>query len=259
VDSTDRRERAALERWKPGVRWYHPLLASIVIGTSRFVMTRLNRLEVDGIERFRSVQDRGGRGLLTYSNHVSLFDDPLIVANLVSGRYEAIRWVGADAINFFGNRAKSWLFTAGKCVPIIRGTGLDQPGIWFLADRLKQGDWVHFFPEGTRTRDRRGHLGDSCKPGIGLLIEQAKPMTLPFYHAGMHDVLPVGAITPRRGNTVRVLFGQATDCDEQYVKGVATSRTGPISGRDLWQALADAAHSELLALEHAVAGASELS
>ena len=259
VDSTDSRERAALERWKPGRRWYHPLLASIVIGASRFVMARMNRLEVDGIERFRSLQDRGGRGLLTYSNHASLFDDPLIVANLVSPRYEAIRWVGADAVNFFGNRAKSWLFTAGKCVPIIRDTGLDQPGLRFLAYRLKEGDWVHIFPEGTRTRDSRGRLGDACKPGIGLIIEQAKPLTLPFYHTGMQDVLPVGAIVPRRGNTVRVLFGQATDCDAHYLEGIASSRTGPLQGRELWQALADATHRELQALEHAVTGAGALS
>lgn len=198
ANTAEHRERAALERWKPGRRWYHPLLASIVIGTSRFVMTRMNRLEVEGIERLRSAQDRGDRGLLTYSNHVSLLDDPLIVANLVSPRYEALRWVGADAINFFGSRVKSWLFTAGKCVPVVRGTGLDQPGFRFLVDRLKQGDWVHIFPEGTRTRDSRGRLGYSCKPGIGLLIEQAKPLTLPFYHAGMQYVLPVGAIVPRR-------------------------------------------------------------
>jgi monolysocardiolipin acyltransferase len=221
-------------------------------------MTKMNRLEVDGVERFRSVKDRGGRGLLTYSNHVSLFDDPLIVANLVSGRYEAIRWVGADAINFFGSRAKSWLFTAGKCVPIIRGTGFDQRGIRFLADRLKQGDWVHFFPEGTRTRDRRGRLGDSCKPGIGLLIEQAKPLALPFYHVGMQDVLPVGAIMPRRGKTVRVMFGQPTDCDARYVERVGSTATGSISGRELWQALADATHCELRALEDAVTGADAL-
>jgi monolysocardiolipin acyltransferase len=221
-------------------------------------MTRMNRLEVDGIERFRSLQDRGSRGLLTYSNHVSLFDDPLIVANLVPGRYEAIRWVGADAINFFGNPVKSWLFTAGKCVPIIRDTGLDQPGLRFLADRLKEGDWVHIFPEGTRTRDSRGRLGYSCKPGIGLLIEQAKPLTLPFYHLGMQDVLPVGAMMPRRGNTVRVLFGRVTDYDSRCVEAAAFPEAGPISGRELWQALANAAHRELRALEDAVTGAGAL-
>jgi len=255
MEPTDAREQAALKRWKPGRRWYHPLLAAVVIRASRFVMTRMNTLEIDGIERFHSVQDRGGRGLLTYCNHVSLFDDPLIVANFVPRRYEAIRWVGADAINFFGNPAKSWLFTAGKCVPVIRGTGLDQPGMRFLVDRLKQGDWVHFFPEGTRTRDRRGRLGDSCKPGIGLLIEQAKPLTLPFYHTGMQDVLPVGAIMPRRGNTVRVLFGQVTDCDSRYIEGIASSEAGAISGPgDLWQALADVTHRDLRALEQALTG-----
>jgi len=78
-----RRERAAVARWRPAQRWYHPAIARIVVGTSRFVMTRMNRLEVQGRERFDAALQREGRGLLTVSNHVSLFDDPLLISNRV--------------------------------------------------------------------------------------------------------------------------------------------------------------------------------
>ncbi len=77
-------------------------------------MNTLNTLSVDGMERLESSRERGNRGLLTFSNHVALFDDPLILANLGLPDYDQIRWVAADAINFFGSPAKAWLFTAGR-------------------------------------------------------------------------------------------------------------------------------------------------
>ncbi len=101
------REKVALARWKPSPRWYHPSIGRVVIATSRLIMTRLIHLTIEGRERFDAAQERGPRGLLTYSNHVSLFDDPLLVANVVSGPYSRVRWVGADAINFFGSRFKA--------------------------------------------------------------------------------------------------------------------------------------------------------
>jgi monolysocardiolipin acyltransferase len=205
------RERRALDRWHPGQRWYHPAMATAVIRTSRFVMQRMNRLEIEGVERFDDLMDRGDRGLLTFSNHVSLFDDPLLVGNFGLPGYRDIRWVAADAINFFGSTPKSWLFTAGKAVPIVRGAGLKQPGFHFLADRLRDGAWVHIFPEGGRTRDPQALMQPSFKPGIGRLIAETDPIVLPFYHYGMHEVLPVGASAPRRGKTVRVLVGEAME------------------------------------------------
>ena len=134
--SLEKREQAAVARWKPGRRWYHPLVAALVIRTSKFVMTRMNTLEIEGMERFEQLRQDRGRGLLTYSNHVSLFDDPILVSNFSLPRYEEIRWTATDAINFFGSRPKAWLFTAGKAVPIVRGAGLDQPGFHFLRERL---------------------------------------------------------------------------------------------------------------------------
>jgi monolysocardiolipin acyltransferase len=217
------RERRALDRWRPGQRWYHPAMATVVIRASRFVMTRMNHIEIEGGDRFDALMERGDRGLLTFSNHVSLFDDPLLVCNFGLPGYHDVRWVAADAINFFGGGPKSWLFTAGKAVPVVRGAGLKQPGFHFLADRLREGAWVHIFPEGGRTRDPDALMQQAFKSGIGRLISETHPFALPFYHHGMHEVLPVGANTPRRGKTVRVLFGEKMDFAGETVD-VVTSR-----------------------------------
>ena len=242
-------ELRAVRRWRPGRRWYHPLLAQAVIQTSRFVMRVMNRLEFAGAERFEAAQDRGSRGLLTFSNHVSLFDDPLLISNLSLQPYDRVRWIAADALNFFGSPFKSWLFTAGKAVPIVRGSGVEQPGLAFLAERLREGQWVHIFPEGGRTRDPLARLSTPFKPGIGRLLDAARPIALPFYHYGMQRVLPVSSRMPRPGHRVRVVFGEAIDCGDAYIEQLSRSASPPAAGMALWQLLAGQAEAALLRLQ----------
>ena len=100
---SDQEERA-LGRWRsPGDNLYNRTLAFGVIATSRFVMRVMNRLRIEGEDVFDRVEcTRGARGLLSFSNHVSIFDDPLLIANFKLGPYAKIRWIAADA-NFFGS------------------------------------------------------------------------------------------------------------------------------------------------------------
>jgi monolysocardiolipin acyltransferase len=227
-------------------------MSVLVMRFSRFVLSTLNSLSIERLENFESLRERGGRGLLSFSNHVSYFDDPLIVAHFGEKDYGRIRWVAADARNFFGSAPSSWLFTAGKAVPIVRGAGADQPGLDFLMERLRDGEWVHIFPEGTRTRDPRALMAADFRPGIGRLIAEARPIALPFYHHGMHQILPVGARLPRRGKTVRVVFGAPIDCEDLLDRRASTP------GPRLWAELTDHARealSELEAQVHPDAGA----
>lgn len=241
-----RAERRAVERWRPGQRWYHPMLARSVITTSRFIMRVMNRLDIEGSEHLDAVRERGGRGLLTFSNHVSLFDDPMLTSNFVRMPYQRVRWVGADALNFFGTPFKAWLFTAGKAAPIIRGGGIEQPGMHLLRERLAAGDWVHMFPEGGRTRDPEARMMTDFKSGIGWLIADARPIALPFYHYGMHKVLPVGATRPRSGHRVRVVFGEALDGNDML------AQAGELHGPPLWQALTDQTREVLTSMERRI-------
>lgn len=247
---TEERELAAVARWRPRQRWYHPAIARVVVGASRFIMTRMNKLEVEGRERLDAALEREeGRGLLTTCNHVSLFDDPMLISNFVRGPYKSYRWVSADALNFFGSAPKAWLFTAGKSVPIVRGQGLEQEGMHFLRDRLLAGDWVHVFGEGGRTRDKDSRLAETLKPGLGWMIAEAKPLVLPFYHTGMQHILPVGAVRPRRGHTVRLLFGDIVDYNDELVKQIGARAGATVEGPRLWTALSADVRERLAALE----------
>lgn len=190
-------------------------MAYAVAFASRTVMQGLNRVTLHGAEALHDARSRQqrGRGLLTFSNHRSLFDDPLLLACFADPEWHSLRWIAADALNFFGSPLKATIFNAGKAVPLVRGVGVDQPGMTFLAERLRAGDWVHVFPEGGRSRELGGRLQLPFKRGLGELVQAARPLLLPFHHEGMQRVLPIGARLPRAGKRVTVRFGELVDSD----------------------------------------------
>lgn len=241
----DARERRAVERWRPARRWYHPFLATLVISASTFITSKMNSLTIEGRDHYDEAIQRINRGLITYANHVSMLDDPLLISNLAPREYDRIRWVASDAVNFFGSAAKAWFFTAGKCVPLVRGAGIDQPGYFFLRDRLLDGDWVHIFPEGGRTRDPEALMSGSFKTSIGRLMDETRPLMLPYYHYGLHNVLPVGATFPLRANALRMVFGELWDSGRE-LDAVRDS------GSARWERLTGVAFQILRSLEREV-------
>lgn len=234
-----------LRHWTTHPHWYKTILCNLVVNTSRVVMRGMNRVDFVNPEEWNQLTKERDRGLLSFSNHVSYFDDPLLISNLGTTAYSEVRWIAADHKNFFGTAMKGFIFSAGKCVPIVRGGGLEQPGFDFLLERLAQKDWVHIFPEGGRTREDAGKLKTPFKLGIGRLLAEAKPIAIPFYHYGMHDILPVGSSLPRMGKRVRVQFASSTRIDDDWLSTHCPDR----SGVDLWKSLRDWSYEELADLE----------
>jgi len=245
--STPSEQTHAIRHWNPADTWYKPAVCALVVQISRLMMRGLNRLNFTGRERWEAAFSSTDAGVLSFSNHVSLFDDPLLVSNLGTTGYSDVRWIPADHLNFFGSRLKGLVFSCGKCVPIIRRGGLDQPGFIFLMERLRAGDWVHIFPEGGRTREADARLQTPFKTGIGRLLVEAQPIAMPFYHRGMHEILPIGSWLPRVGQKVEVLFGEAARVDDAWLQHLAPGSDHP---PELWQLATNWAEETLLTLEN---------
>lgn len=141
-----------------------------------------------------------GTPLLTVSNHTSSLDDPLMFGILPlstlchpqAGSW--MRWsLGAEEL-LFTNALYRWFFTAGQVLPIRRGQGIGQPSMDRAVHLMKEGGWVHIFPEGRIIGgDPEWGRGKRLKWGVSRLISESPiaPLLIPIMHWGMDRIKPV--------------------------------------------------------------------
>jgi 1-acyl-sn-glycerol-3-phosphate acyltransferase len=148
--------------------------------------------------------------VLVVSNHQSHFDPPLIG----SGCWRRMNYLARETLFRFA--VFGWLIRSLDAIPIDRdGMGLN--GIKESLRRLKRGEMVLIFPEGTRTRD--GEVAP-FRPGFTVLAARSKAWILPVAIQGAYDVWPRTKKLPGLG-TIHVAFGQAippeevANCDER--------------------------------------------
>lgn len=256
---------------------------------------------------------RTGKGLVTVSNHVSLFDDPLVLIALLNLRFPSEKskcWYStACATNFnpdgknlsarltrYFSEVSNMVFLSraykrngddlhGDPIQLLLnrfderltsrveerasslglevekylqtfltswGQGLtphnvqtfNQTGLLEACTRIDTGDWVHFFPEGGRSRDI--HLRPA-RPGVGKVIyhtPEARVVPICFY--GTQDVLPVGAKLPVPGKSVHVSVGDPIDPRELEKLRHRSEQL------DTYQAISDLAMEHISALRPGV-------
>jgi monolysocardiolipin acyltransferase len=207
-----------------------------------------NRTRVIGAENLNKLVHRTDRGLLTISNHVSGLDDPCVLAAILPLHLladpEAMRWTLCATDRCFRSTFWAHVFPHVKCVPIIRGAGIDQPLMGLAIDLLRAKYWVNMFPEGTRTAS--GEIG-TFRIGTGKLIADAEPSpyVVPIFHRGMERMLPLGTRVPRFGNRIDIIVGEPLTFDEMIAEYRAEGR----SETELYLAIAAALEVRVRALQ----------
>ncbi len=152
------------------------------------VVTRLTLVTVFAV-RYKgreNIPDQGG-GLIC-ANHQSFFDPPLIG----SGFNRRLNYLARKTLfRFFPFR---WLIEFFDAIPIDReGSGLS--GLKETLRRLKRGEFVLIFPEGTRSHD--GQVSP-LKPGFVAMARRSRVPLLPVGLDGAYDAWPRRVRFPRR-------------------------------------------------------------
>ncbi len=121
--------------------------------------------------------------LILAVNHSSYFDPPL--AGICSrrgvyylARKTLLKWP------FFGP-----LFPAMNVIPVERD-GNDMSALREVIKKVREGNGIVLFPEGTRSRD--GNL-QAARAGIGLIIAKTRAPVLPMRIFGAYEALPKGS------------------------------------------------------------------
>jgi 1-acyl-sn-glycerol-3-phosphate acyltransferase len=136
-------------------------------------------------------------GVLVVSNHQSHLDPPLVGI----GCPRPMNYLARDTLFRFA--PFGWLIHSVGAIPIDR-EGIGLSGIKEALRRLKRGEMVLIFPEGTRTRD--GEIAP-FRPGFTTLAVRSKAAILPVAIEGAFQVFPRWRKFPGPGR-IRVHFGK---------------------------------------------------
>ncbi|KAF9922664.1 hypothetical protein FBU30_007229 [Linnemannia zychae] len=217
-----------------------------VAAVGKVFMTFGAYTEVYNMDRFLKIlYDRHRtRPILTVTNHASTADDPLLWGALPWKCYKAptrtIRYaLGAQEL-CYPNAPVGHFFRFGQIVPIIRGNGIYQPAIDKAINLLRDGRWVHIFPEGKinqtdqliRLKWGVGRIlmefgGPTIAEGGKPMNEVEMPIVIPIYHLGMENILRLyednsSPIFPTLGMPLTILFGEPIEFDslmQEYKEG----------------------------------------
>ena len=158
----------------------------------RLLATVLFRIRVRG----REWLPREG-GVLVLSNHQSHFD-PVLIGLACDRR---LNYLARESL--FSFTPFRWLIESLDAIPIDR-EGLGLSGLKETLRRVKRGELVLIFPEGTRSRD-----GDIAplKPGFSALASRAAVPLLPVAIEGAYDAWPRRQLLPGIA-TIHIQFGE---------------------------------------------------
>jgi 1-acyl-sn-glycerol-3-phosphate acyltransferase len=164
----------------------------------RIIAVTVFRIRVQG----RHLIPAGGP-VLVCANHQSYFD-PVIVGLTFNRRMNYL--ARKSLFRFYPFR---WLIEALGAIPIDReGVGLS--GMKECLRRIKDGEVVLIFPEGTRTRD--GEVS-ALHPGFVMLARRGGVTLLPVGIDGAFDAWPRDSAMPR-GSTIAVCVGEPMPASE---------------------------------------------
>jgi 1-acyl-sn-glycerol-3-phosphate acyltransferase len=158
------------QRSLPKRLWYDFLrVACRLVGVAFFRIRVFNR---------QYVPQTGG--VLVVSNHQSHFD-PVLIGLSCDRR---LNFVARQTL--FRFTPFRWLINSLDAIPLDR-EGIGLAGLKESLRRLKAGEMLLIFPEGTRTRD--GNVGQ-LKPGFLALARRSKVPLLPVTIDGAFDAWP---------------------------------------------------------------------
>lgn len=190
----------------------------------RFTSTRL----VNEQTLYDLVEDRDAeKPLITLANHHSCLDDPVIWGmlkwkNIFNTRKN--RWTLTAQDICYTTKFHTTMFSLGKGIPVIRGDGVYQKGMDFAVERLKNGEWIHVYPEAKVNAEKKQLR---FKWGIGRLVMECPkaPIILPICHFGMDKVLPNSTPQSYRAHffqRVTIVIGEPIRIS-QYLEKLTTS------------------------------------
>jgi 1-acyl-sn-glycerol-3-phosphate acyltransferase len=169
-------------------------------------------------------------GLIVASNHVSFWDPPLVGGACP----RELHYLAKEEL--FETPLLGPLIRSFNAIPIRRGVA-DLRGMARAIERLRGGEALLMFPEGSRMRDGELH---PARPGVGMMAVNADAPIVPCYVSGSNRP----GKWWYRGARVRIWFGVA-----RHWRDLAGQDAELTPGRPLYQRISDEVMREIAALK----------
>lgn len=171
---------------------------SLVRWFFRILLLVLYRIRVHGLENYPPSD-----GALICANHQSNLD-PLVMGVSCP---RPVNYLAKQSLFLPG--PMGWFLRWNDAIPIDRsGAGIG--GMKETLRRLKRGESVVIFPEGSRSTD--GEL-QPLKQGFCSLARRTSAILVPVAIEGTYDAMPPKCKAPRLGK-IQLVFGPAIEADE---------------------------------------------
>ena len=170
-----------------------------------------------GLEFFNREKRIQKGGAIIAANHASYLDPPAVAC-----AYDTEVWFLARKSLFRG--FAGWFYPRVNAFPIDREHA-DIQSMKGILKKLRNGDRVLMFPEGTRSED--GELGEA-KAGIGMLVAKSGVPVQPVRIFGAYESWPKGG--KYKPHPVRVVIGEPVQFNPEDLKS---------KSRESYQRIAD--------------------
>lgn len=159
------------------------------------------------IKEVRGVENIPKSNFILASNHQSHWDQVTNAYLCVPRKFTYLGQI--DKYTGFEGFLRNLLYKIAGVVPIHRHKEESKKqALKECAERLRQGEILIMYPEGTRSLDGKIKEG---KPGVVILHFQTGLPILPVANKGNFEIMPIGRSFPRFKKIIRINIGKPLD------------------------------------------------
>jgi 1-acyl-sn-glycerol-3-phosphate acyltransferase len=163
------------------------------------------------VKEVRGLENIPKSNFILASNHQSHWDQVINPYILVPRTFTFLGQI--DKYSGFEGFLRNLIYKIGGVIPIHRyDENSKRMAIKKCIERLKKGEILIIYPEGTRSKDGKIHEG---KLGIAKIYLETGIPILPVAIKGNFEIMPVGKVFPKFKKVVKINVGKPLEFKEE--------------------------------------------
>jgi 1-acyl-sn-glycerol-3-phosphate acyltransferase len=167
------------------------------------------------IKEVRGIENIPKENFILAANHQSHWDQVITAYLCVPRRFTYLGQI--DKYSGFEAFLRNFLYFLAGVIPVHRyNEESKRKAIRECVERLKKGEILIMYPEGTRSKDGKIHEG---KPGIAKIYLETGVPILPVAIKGNFEIMPVGKSFPKFKKIVKINVGKPLEFKKELEIG----------------------------------------